>query len=88
QRVLVVTAERFGGFVQVSVRDSGGGIPAGLADNLFESFVTSKSDGMGIGLAISRSIVESHGGKIRACAECRHGEFQFTLPASDAIPDG
>ena len=68
--------------VLVSVRDTGSGLSAPEAEQVFEPFYTTKSDGIGIGLAISRSIVEAHGGAIWASAETGQGAtFSFTLPA-------
>ena len=70
------------GGVQVSVRDTGSGLPALDVEQVFEPFYTTKSDGIGIGLAISRSIVEAHGGAIWASADGGTGAtFSFTLPA-------
>jgi PAS domain S-box-containing protein len=72
-------AEAEGGVV-VSVRDSGPGLDCTRADHLFEPFYTTKPAGMGMGLAICRSIVEAHGGRIWAAAnEPRGAVFQFTL---------
>jgi signal transduction histidine kinase len=67
--------------VLVRVADSGPGLdPAGVG-RLFDAFYTTKQDGMGMGLAISRSIVEAHGGRMWASAnESRGAVFQFTLP--------
>jgi two-component system, LuxR family, sensor kinase FixL len=68
--------------VEIAVADNGGGIAADVIDKLFESFVTTKPDGMGMGLAISRTIVEAHGGRI--WAENRTGGgalFRVTLPS-------
>ncbi len=67
--------------VLVQVRDSGMGLDSGLAETLFEPFVTTKSQGVGLGLSISRSIIEAHGGSLWATAEELHGAvFHFTLP--------
>jgi two-component system sensor kinase FixL len=70
---------------EVSVADSGGGIPDELLPRIFEPFVTSKSTGMGLGLAISRTIIEAHGGDIRAeNAQGGGALFRFTLPFAPA----
>ncbi|TMK76461.1 MAG: PAS domain S-box protein [Actinobacteria bacterium] len=67
--------------VLVAVRDSGPGLNPGSLDRLFNAFYTTKPHGMGMGLAISRSIVEAHGGRLWATANVPHGAvFQFTLP--------
>jgi C4-dicarboxylate-specific signal transduction histidine kinase len=67
--------------VLVEVRDSGPGLNADNLDRLFDSFYTTKPDGMGMGLAISRSIVEAHGGRLWATPNEPHGAvFCFTLP--------
>ena len=67
--------------VLVAVRDSGPGLNPGSLDRLFHAFYTTKPQGMGMGLAISRSIVEAHGGRLWATANVPHGAvFQFTLP--------
>jgi hypothetical protein len=67
--------------VRVMVQDSGAGIDPELKDRLFESFATSKPDGMGMGLSISRAIVEDHAGKIWAASNEEGGTtFVFTMP--------
>ncbi len=74
------------GFIEVSVADTGPGI-APDEDDLFTPFHSSKSDGLGIGLSISRTIVEAHGGKIWAADGKKGGAiFRFTLPLA-AAPD-
>jgi signal transduction histidine kinase len=71
--------------VLVSVRDSGPGLDPTSVDRLFEAFYTTKPEGMGMGLAICRSIVEAHGGRMWATAnEPRGAVFQFTLPPEQA----
>jgi PAS domain S-box-containing protein len=81
--VLILKAELSDdGYVLISVSDIGVGLPAGKADEIFDAFFTTKPQGSGMGLAISRSIVESHGGCLWATAN--HGQgttFHFTLPA-------
>jgi two-component system sensor kinase FixL len=68
------------GVVEAYVADTGPGLPADLAERLFEPFVTGKADGMGIGLAVCRSIVEAHGGAIRGESDPYGGAvFRFTL---------
>ncbi len=70
--------------VLITVRDSGPGLDPQHLDRLFDAFYTTKSDGLGIGLAISRSIIEAHGGRLWATANAPRGAvFQFTLPISD-----
>ena len=82
RRLLLRTCRDGDGRVEVAVADTGQGIPAGLLPRLFESFVTTREDGMGLGLAISRSIVEAHGGRIRAENNPGGGAtLRFTLPA-------
>jgi signal transduction histidine kinase len=71
----------------VSVVDSGKGVPREAQEALFDLFHSTKSEGMGLGLAISRAIVEAHGGKLWAESSARGGVFRFTLPAARAEED-
>jgi two-component system sensor kinase FixL len=86
RRKVVVATERNGdGAIHVSVRDYGIGIPAEGGERLFDHFFTTKAQGMGMGLAIARSIVESHDGTIAAeNAEGGGARFRFILPANGA----
>jgi signal transduction histidine kinase len=70
------------GDVLVAVKDTGSGIDPKTADRIFESFFTTKPNGMGMGLSICRSIIEAHGGRFWASPNRPYGAvFQFTLPA-------
>jgi signal transduction histidine kinase len=67
--------------VEVRVHDSGAGVAPDVAEHMFDAFFTTKPDGVGMGLSISRSIIESHGGKLRAERNADRGmTFAFTLP--------
>jgi PAS domain S-box-containing protein len=81
-RVLDIRTELAGaGAVTVSVRDSGVGLDPSHRDRIFDAFHSTKPQGMGMGLAISRSIVEAHGGRLWATANPDRGEtFRFTVP--------
>ena len=70
------------GFLLISVSDTGVGLPSEKLDKIFNAFYTTKPQGTGMGLAISRSIVEAHGGRLWATANAERGAtFHFTLPA-------
>ena len=76
------------GRVEVSVSDTGVGLPAGKADRIFDAFFTTKAQGSGMGLSISRSIVESHGGRIWATNnDGRGASFHFALPIAAEAPE-
>jgi signal transduction histidine kinase len=85
QRVLSVRTEiKPPGLIRVSVQDTGSGFDAATAERLFETFFTTKAGGTGLGLRISRSIVEAHGGHLWASqAEPQGALFQFELPTAE-----
>src|ERR1700723_199605 len=73
------------GQIEISVSDTGPGLPLDKADQIFDAFFTTKPQGSGMGLAICKSIVESHGGRIWANGDGGRGStFHFTLPAAPA----
>ena len=81
----VTVTRRTGGFTLVSVSDTGAGLSEEVRERLFEPFMTTKKEGMGVGLSICRTIVEAHGGSI--WAENNEGDgatFAFTLPTAEA----
>ncbi|HEV2303228.1 MAG TPA: PAS domain S-box protein [Stellaceae bacterium] len=83
ERLLTIRTRGLSG-VEVTVSDTGSGLAAAVRDQLFQPFVSTKPAGMGVGLSICRSIVEAHGGHIRAEANPRGGTiFVFTLPLSE-----
>jgi signal transduction histidine kinase len=82
QRVLAIeTAAHGTDSVRVTVKDSGSGIAVSDLRQLFDPFFTTKSSGMGMGLPISKTIIEDHGGNISACSVAGQGtEFTVILP--------
>lgn len=81
RRELSLSATPHQGMLRMDVADSGRGVPADVAAQLFQPFVTSKPEGMGIGLAICRGIIEAHGGRLWMAANPKGGTvFSFTLP--------
>ena len=78
----VLTENQPEGYVTVSVEDTGTGISDEIASHLFQPFITSKKNGMGIGLSLCRTIVEGHGGRIWLEPKATGGTvFRFTIPA-------
>ena len=85
REVEINTQQNADGAVRVSVRDYGVGVSPETRSRLFEQFFTTKAEGLGMGLAIARSIVEAHAGTIDAeNAEGGGARFHFTLPISTA----
>jgi two-component system, LuxR family, sensor kinase FixL len=83
RELTIVSAQGTDGVV-VEVRDSGIGLDPHRAERIFEAFYTTKAEGIGIGLSISRSIVEAHGGRLWAAPNEPHGAvFRFSLPVAE-----
>ena len=82
REILIQSAPRPDG-VLVQLQDTGAGIDPQQADRIFEPFFSTKPEGIGMGLSISRSIVESHGGHLWAAPSSNGALFEFTLPAQD-----
>jgi two-component system sensor histidine kinase TtrS len=84
RRVTLTTARAASGAVEVAVADTGPGLPEAGRDRLFDPFFTTKADGLGLGLSISQSIVEAHGGRLTAETGAGGGAvFRFTLPVAE-----
>jgi signal transduction histidine kinase len=82
---LTIKSETADGQLLVSVSDTGVGFPPEQTDQIFRAFFTTKDNGTGMGLPISRSIIESHGGRLWAVGNSARGAtFQFTLPTTVA----
>lgn len=82
REVIIRTVQHGGDIIEIEVIDTGPGIDGALIDQVFDQFFTTKPEGVGMGLSISRSIVESHGGSIRAESRVGGGAtFRFTLKA-------
>ena len=81
RRLAIRVSQPGNDIVKVSMADSGRGCPGALAERLFEPFFTTKQNGLGIGLSISRSIIEAHGGRLWIEDSGTQGAtFSFTLP--------
>jgi C4-dicarboxylate-specific signal transduction histidine kinase len=84
-RWLLIHTEIQGDNIAVAVEDSGPGIDKDQLNNIFTAFATTKPHGMGLGLAISRMIIDYHGGKLTAASDSKYGgaSFHFVLPTAD-----
>ena len=86
RRALCLTSLSRGRSAEVILRDSGQGLPSGASEPLFESFFSTKPEGMGMGLVISRRILEAHGGRIWAESSAEGGAtFHFELPCEAEV---
>ncbi len=81
REIVIRTVPHDGDIVEIEVVDTGPGIDEAVIDQVFDQFFTTKTEGVGMGLSISRSIVESHGGSIRAESRAGGATFRFTLQA-------
>jgi C4-dicarboxylate-specific signal transduction histidine kinase len=84
-RKLVIRSGKNADGVLVQVQDSGPGIEPEVADRIFEPFFTTKAEGIGMGLSISHSIIESHGGHLSVVQVSQGALLQFTLPVSSMM---
>jgi two-component system, LuxR family, sensor kinase FixL len=83
--VIEIATDVVGDAVEISVSDTGPGMPADVIESPFRSFATSKPNGLGLGLSICKSIIEAHGGRIwaddgEAPGQIRGAVFRFVLP--------
>jgi two-component system sensor kinase FixL len=86
RRELRVSASRVGAMIEIRVADTGPGLPESVRARLFEPFVTTKPEGMGVGLSVCRAIVEAHGGELRGGdAEGGGTVFHFTVPHPEGL---
>jgi hypothetical protein len=86
-RLLLIQTEIQGDNIAVAVEDSGPGIDKDQLGDIFTPFATTKAYGMGLGLAISRMIIDYHGGKLTAASDskCGGASFHFVLPTADRV---
>ena len=83
RELIISTSAPSGGMIEISVADTGSGIPPDIVEQLFRPFFTTKTHGMGVGLSISRTIIENHGGKIWSEPNPEGGTiFRLTLPST------
>jgi len=82
---LTISSRRTDHHIEIAVHDNGPGLDPSMANKIFDAFYSTRTDGMGLGLAISRSIIEAHGGQLRVESQPGAGAtFYFTLPLTGA----
>ena len=82
---IIISSDHSNGTARVAVRDFGVGLPTDNPEKIFSHFFSTKRDGMGMGLAITRSIVEAHGGELTAESLSDGSRFSFSLPAKKSL---
>jgi signal transduction histidine kinase len=88
ERRIIVTCRNEDGSVRIDVADSGAGVAEGVRERLFDPFMTTKPGGMGVGLAMSRTIIEAHGGRIWMEPNSTGGAtFSFVLPRANGLAE-
>jgi len=88
-RAILIEASAGGpGFVEIGVKDNGPGFPPDLLSDSFLPFLSTKAEGLGIGLSLCKSIVEAHGGRFWLDRDARGGAVHFTIPAVETSRDG
>jgi two-component system, LuxR family, sensor kinase FixL len=89
RQIVIASAAATDRMVEISVIDSGPGLAEEVRQRLFQPFVTTKAEGMGVGLSICRSIVEAHGGRMSAGDNAGGGTmFRFTIPGETPPANG
>jgi signal transduction histidine kinase len=82
-RISITTRMHKPGGIEVSITDTGPGLDAAIADKIFNTFATTKPEGMGVGLSICKSIIEAHGGELAIRQDPGSGAtFSFVLPTA------
>jgi two-component system sensor kinase FixL len=86
--ILIEASAAGAGFVEIRVKDNGPGFPSDLLSDSFLPFLSTKAEGLGIGLSLCKSIVEAHGGRLWLDRDARGGAVHFTIPAVETSRDG
>ena len=86
--ILIEASAAGSGFVEIRVKDNGPGFPSDLLSDSFLPFLSTKAEGLGIGLSLCKSIVEAHGGRLWLDRDTRGGAVYFTIPAVKTSRDG